>query len=343
MSDDRQNYDPEMGYYDECEHNKNPYKCEICGIQRKKENPVQKKLNDLNAKWWTYWKEVYQPLVERINFIEAWALESYKQRQVLPFEKHPNYYDPGDFRLLYGACLKEKVKLRSMIVDLNKEIKRLKSENEDKPTKEGWDKYHITEPYIRNVKIEKPKEIKKKAKLIVGPLGPRICDREYLCMSEYQCPLQENFESITGHRDALAKNVIRLVNEKKALTETLESFVKEKESKSEIKCPKCDGFVMWIVKEEMCLCMDCQHKFVHPNRKFEFPEKTIEWMVDRTLGCNSELHDKLLEAMQLKDFNKMNRWFGYYQRFGECEGYWSLDEIIEMVRNERDEYGTVSK
>ena len=39
MNDDRQGYDAEMGYYDECEHNKNPYECEICGIQRKENQP----------------------------------------------------------------------------------------------------------------------------------------------------------------------------------------------------------------------------------------------------------------------------------------------------------------
>ena len=45
-NDPRQNYDPEMGYYDGCEHNENPYECDICGIQRKK-SPSEKERREV--------------------------------------------------------------------------------------------------------------------------------------------------------------------------------------------------------------------------------------------------------------------------------------------------------
>lgn len=42
MNEREQPYDAEMGYYDECEHGRNPYNCDICGIQRKKRKKVKK-------------------------------------------------------------------------------------------------------------------------------------------------------------------------------------------------------------------------------------------------------------------------------------------------------------
>ena len=70
--------------------------------------------------------------------------------------------------------------------------------------------------------------------------------------------------------------------------------------------------------------------------EFVFPIKTLEWMID-TVIKGSYIHGKLLEIMKLGDYNKMNRWFGYYQKHGENMKYWTLDEIIVKVRNERHE------
>jgi hypothetical protein len=52
-----------------------------------------------------------------------------------------------------------------------------------------------------------------------------------------------------------------------------------------------------------------------------------------------KLESKFIELMNFKDdIYKKNRWFGYYQCKGEEKGYWTLEEIIEMVRKSKEEY-----
>ena len=43
-----------------------------------------------------------------------------------------------------------------------------------------------------------------------------------------------------------------------------------------------------------------------------------------------------LHTTEITDYFKKNRWFGYYQKVGEDRGYWTLDEIINLTRKERD-------
>ena len=78
-------------------------------------------------------------------------------------------------------------------------------------------------------------------------------------------------------------------------------------------------------------------------KSFDFPEKTLDWMISKVRPKSNYLFAatlfyKLKIIEKIKDINRKNRWFGYYQHFGEELGFWTLDEIIERVRAERDEY-----
>jgi len=46
---------------------------------------------------------------------------------------------------------------------------------------------------------------------------------------------------------------------------------------------------------------------------------------------------KLKQIVSITDVNKKNRWFGYYQRYGEQLNAWDLTYIINMVRDEKNE------
>lgn len=77
--------------------------------------------------------------------------------------------------------------------------------------------------------------------------------------------------------------------------------------------------------------------------KFEFPYKTLDWMIELTknklkIKVYNDLHLKLIYIKKMTDINKMNRWFGYYQKVGQDLEFWTLDEIIKKVREERDSY-----
>jgi len=80
-------------------------------------------------------------------------------------------------------------------------------------------------------------------------------------------------------------------------------------------------------------------------KKLDFPEKTLQIMINTCrVSCNNSsnclnehLYDKLKEIETMTDINKKNRWFGYYQKVGECYELWTLEQIIELVRKERDE------
>jgi len=76
--------------------------------------------------------------------------------------------------------------------------------------------------------------------------------------------------------------------------------------------------------------------------------KTLEWMIYYCQGSSSRitldnagrtllLLPKLLEMKDFTDDDKFNRWFGYYQRVGEELGLWALDEVIQWVREEKNE------
>lgn len=73
----------------------------------------------------------------------------------------------------------------------------------------------------------------------------------------------------------------------------------------------------------------------------DFPHTTINHMIDivRKNQYNDELLGKLrhIEFLETTDINKANRWFGYYQRVGEELGYWTLDDVIKWVREEKEE------
>jgi len=70
-----------------------------------------------------------------------------------------------------------------------------------------------------------------------------------------------------------------------------------------------------------------------------FPAFTLNKMIEIANASHQhqELVNKLLEIATLEDNNKMNRWFGYYQKVGEDLGLWTLDQIIQLVRNEKNE------
>lgn len=71
-----------------------------------------------------------------------------------------------------------------------------------------------------------------------------------------------------------------------------------------------------------------------------FPQKTYEVMrqkVRERYFTGDFFRKKFEEIYHLKDIDKKNRWFGYYQNQGERMGLWSLEEIRESVRNEINE------
>ena len=70
-----------------------------------------------------------------------------------------------------------------------------------------------------------------------------------------------------------------------------------------------------------------------------FPQATAQWMLINSISfgnMSSKLTKKLETMLHFTDMNNKNRWFGYCQMMGETFGIWTLDEIIEMVRAERD-------
>jgi hypothetical protein len=67
-----------------------------------------------------------------------------------------------------------------------------------------------------------------------------------------------------------------------------------------------------------------------------FPIRTLQIMIVKAHFHNDQhLYHKLREILGLSDLFKQNRWFGYYQHLGEQRGYWTLDEIIELVSQEK--------
>ena len=74
----------------------------------------------------------------------------------------------------------------------------------------------------------------------------------------------------------------------------------------------------------------------------KFPIKTLEKMIG-LCQCNLlhygvvNLKDKLQEITKLNNIDKQNRWFGYYQHVGEVLGLWTLEEISQWVRDEKNE------
>lgn len=67
-----------------------------------------------------------------------------------------------------------------------------------------------------------------------------------------------------------------------------------------------------------------------------FPALTLHRMiVIANEHRDTSLYAKLVEILALGDPYKQNRWMGYYQRVGEEKGYWSLDDVISWVRDEK--------
>jgi len=69
-----------------------------------------------------------------------------------------------------------------------------------------------------------------------------------------------------------------------------------------------------------------------------FPQKTYEVMrhkVRERFFSRDPFRLLFEDINSLKDDDKKNRWFGYYQKQGEFLGLWTLEEIIESVRNEK--------
>jgi hypothetical protein len=68
-----------------------------------------------------------------------------------------------------------------------------------------------------------------------------------------------------------------------------------------------------------------------------FPAFTLNKMIAiANLNHAHSLTNKLLEISVLDDINKMNRWFGYYQKVGEDLGLWTLEDVINWVRREKE-------
>ena len=67
-----------------------------------------------------------------------------------------------------------------------------------------------------------------------------------------------------------------------------------------------------------------------------FPYKTYEQMIDIVKDLpDCEFKQKLLYIDKIKDIDKKNRWFGYYQHGGEIMGLWTKAWVIEEVREEK--------
>ena len=81
-----------------------------------------------------------------------------------------------------------------------------------------------------------------------------------------------------------------------------------------------------------------------------FPQKTLDLMIKKAknklesyiffdnVGPKKyiELISKLKEIKDLKNIDKMNRWFGYYQKVGEDMVLWTLEEVKKWVRDEKN-------
>jgi len=72
-----------------------------------------------------------------------------------------------------------------------------------------------------------------------------------------------------------------------------------------------------------------------------FPQKTYEKMIKilKKDMFAKYIYKKFTEIANLSNIDKKNRWFGYYQRVGEEIGLWTLQEVRDWVREERDENG----
>lgn len=69
-----------------------------------------------------------------------------------------------------------------------------------------------------------------------------------------------------------------------------------------------------------------------------FPKETILFMLNHVIEYNDlELNSKINMTLSFQEEDKQNRWFGWIQRYGEEKGYWTLEEIINLVRSERKE------
>ena len=71
--------------------------------------------------------------------------------------------------------------------------------------------------------------------------------------------------------------------------------------------------------------------------KMRFPQKTYEKMlkvVKNEFVYDNPFRLKFEAINDLKDIDKKNRWFGYYQKQGEIMCLWTLGWIRESVRNE---------
>ncbi len=70
-----------------------------------------------------------------------------------------------------------------------------------------------------------------------------------------------------------------------------------------------------------------------------FPWKTYKQMVDICKDLpDGEFKKKLLhigEMTGIENMDKRNRWFGYCQKGGEIMGLWTLDWVIEQIREEK--------
>lgn len=80
-----------------------------------------------------------------------------------------------------------------------------------------------------------------------------------------------------------------------------------------------------------------------------FPSDTLNYMIEKLKNYSSsklpediKKHDFIIKQFKniisFRDIDKKNRWFGYYQRYGESCGYWTLEEIIEKIRDEKSKF-----
>jgi len=79
-------------------------------------------------------------------------------------------------------------------------------------------------------------------------------------------------------------------------------------------------------------------KIIKTDVKKMFPQKTYEKMlqiVKNEFVYDNPFRQKFEDICDLNSIDKMNRWFGYYQKQGEIMGLWTLEEIKEWVRNEK--------
>lgn len=124
----------------------------------------------------------------------------------------------------------------------------------------------------------------------------------------------------------LGDEIKKLKKEKNRLTTLIPTNV----------CKDCGEKMEWIGWKCKCKMLESE---------FKFPVETLGYMLERSAPDKDDynLFDKLAEISRMKDINKMNRWFGYYQRVGEEHLNWTLDDIIDKVREERNLYSGESK